>query len=129
MASSRPYASSSALDRSASSWWAAPRSAPSPSRSWPSNPAVDAVVSGEGEQTFAELLHSLVRGGEPRSVPGVTARDGDRIVRGPDRPAIENLDELHSPFSAGGHATDGSAYLETYRGCPHRCAYCFEGKG
>ncbi len=92
-------------------------------------PGLDAVVSGEGEFALPDLLYSLVRGGDPGSVPGVTARDGDRIVRGPERPAIESLDELHSPFSVGGHATDGSAYLETYRGCPHRCAYCFEGKG
>jgi len=92
-------------------------------------PGIDAVVRGEGERTLPDLLYSLVRGGDPASVPGVTARDGERIASGPDRPAIEVLDSVASPFSAGGHATDGSAYLETYRGCPHRCGYCYEGKG
>jgi radical SAM superfamily enzyme YgiQ (UPF0313 family) len=24
---------------------------------------------------------------------------------------------------------DGATYIETYRGCPHQCGYCFEGKG
>jgi anaerobic magnesium-protoporphyrin IX monomethyl ester cyclase len=92
-------------------------------------PGGDAVVRGEGELTLPELLHSLVQGGDPGSVPGVSARDGERVVSGPERLPIEDLDDLRSPFSAGGHATDGSAYLETYRGCPHRCAYCYEGKG
>lgn len=90
---------------------------------------VDAVVRGEGELAFADLLHSYSRGGDIASVPGVTARDGDRIVSGPDREQIEDLDTVPSPFACGGIATDGSAYIETYRGCPHRCAYCYEGKG
>ncbi len=47
----------------------------------------------------------------------------------PHRTLIDDLDTLPSPFAGGGHAIDGSAYLETYRGCPHRCAYCYEGKG
>jgi len=91
---------------------------------------IDAVVTGEGERTLPDLLYSLVRGGDPCSVPGVTAREGERVASGPARPLIDDLDSLVSPFAAGApHATDGSAYLETYRGCPHACAYCFEGKG
>lgn len=92
-------------------------------------PGIDAVVTGEGERTLPDLLNSLVRGGDPTAVPGVAAREGDRIVVGPERTLIDDLDTLPSPFAGGGHATDGSAYLETYRGCPHRCAYCYEGKG
>jgi len=93
------------------------------------HPHVDAIVRGEGELALPDLLHSLQRGGDPSSVPGVVARAGEAIVSGPPRPAIDDLDSLASPFSAGGHAIDGSAYLETYRGCPHRCGYCYEGKG
>jgi len=92
-------------------------------------PSIDAIVRGEGELALPDLLHSLQRGGDPSSVPGVVARAGEAIVSGPPRSAIEDLDSLASPFSAGGHAIDGSAYLETYRGCPHRCGYCYEGKG
>lgn len=93
------------------------------------HPAVDAVVRGEGEFAFAELLLSHSRGGEIAGVPGVSAREGARVVSGPDRPPLEDLDRLPSPFQARAHATDGSAYVETYRGCPHCCAYCYEGKG
>jgi len=92
-------------------------------------PGIDAIVRGEGERALPDLLHCLTRGGDPGAVPGIVARVGDAVVVGPARPALEDLDALSSPFSAGGHATDGSAYLETYRGCPHRCGYCYEGKG
>lgn len=93
------------------------------------HPHVDAVVRGEGERALPDLLHSFARGGEIGSTPGVSARDGARIVHGPDREPEARLDDLVSPFQRRHHATDGSAYVETYRGCPHRCAYCFEGKG
>ena len=95
-----------------------------------SHPAIDAVVRGEGEFALAELLHSHARGGDVASVPGVTARADGAIVSAPDRAAISNLDDIPSAFSIGRPiATDGSAYVETYRGCPHACAYCYEGKG
>jgi anaerobic magnesium-protoporphyrin IX monomethyl ester cyclase len=93
-------------------------------------PAVHAVVRGEGEATFAELLDTYVRGRRPWMVAGVTARNGEEIVSAPDRPLIEDLDEIPSPYLSGAmQPRDGAAYLETYRGCPHRCAYCYEGKG
>lgn len=93
-------------------------------------PAIDAVVRGEGEVTFPELLIAIDRGGDPCAVPGVSARDRGEVVSGPDREAVGELDTLPSPFSDTSWVpVDGSAYIETYRGCPHRCSYCFEGKG
>lgn len=89
---------------------------------------LELVVCGEGELTFPELLHSIMRGGDPTSVPGVCARVGGRARRAEARGEVEHLDDLPSPF-LGPQPTDGSAYLETFRGCPHRCAYCYEGKG
>lgn len=105
-----------------------PEVSPMPAEVMARHPYVDAVVSGEGEFALADLVHSVNRGGDPAGIPGVTVRDGDRVVIGPDRPQIEDLDTLPSPYGPG-LPTDGNAYIETYRGCPHRCAYCFEGKG
>lgn len=94
------------------------------------HPAVHAIVRGEGEVTFAALLAALADGRAACEVMGVTARRGDDVVEAPDRPLVERLDDLPSPYLTGVLAPqDGGAYLETYRGCPHRCAYCFEGKG
>lgn len=93
-------------------------------------PAVDVVVRGEGEATFADLLHARLRGRPLWRVEGVTARRDDRIVSADDRALIGDLDSIPSPYLANLVDTvDGATYIETYRGCPHRCGYCFEGKG
>ncbi|MCL2492286.1 MAG: radical SAM protein, partial [Coriobacteriia bacterium] len=79
-------------------------------------PQLVAVVRGEGELALGDVVHALVRGG-----------DLDRL---PLREPIETLDTIAPAYSdAHPPAIDGSAYLETYRGCPHDCAYCYEGKG
>lgn len=94
------------------------------------HPYVSAVVRGEGELTFADLLAELSSGGKAWRVDGLTLRKGDEIVSTPDRALVANLDDLPSPYLTGVLTPeDGGAYLETFRGCPHRCAYCFEGKG
>jgi radical SAM superfamily enzyme YgiQ (UPF0313 family) len=94
------------------------------------HPAVHAVVRGEGEATFADLLHALAGGLKAWRIAGVTTRKGDEIVSAPDRALIADLDSIPSPYLEGVmQPVDGGAYLETYRGCPHACAYCFEGKG
>ena len=91
---------------------------------------IEAVVRGEGEQTFAELLHTMLGTRKLTYVDGVTARDGDKVRSAPDRPLIANLDDIPSPYTAGVlQPLDGHAYIETFRGCPHACGYCFEGKG
>lgn len=95
------------------------------------HPELDAVVRGEGEAAFADLL-DLARRGKPFSrADGVTARGADGSpVDAPDRPLIADLDSIPSPYLTGVlEPVEGGAYIETYRGCPHRCAYCFEGKG
>ncbi|MBN2404357.1 MAG: radical SAM protein, partial [Coriobacteriia bacterium] len=92
---------------------------------------VDMVVRGEGEQTFSELLYAITRGRRVEHVEGVSARmvDGS-IVSAPDRALIADLDSIPSPYLTGVMSpVDGGAYIETYRGCPHNCGYCFEGKG
>jgi radical SAM superfamily enzyme YgiQ (UPF0313 family) len=94
------------------------------------HPEVSAVVRGEGEVTFAALLAELARGGKAWRVDGIALRKGDEIVSTPERGLVANLDDLPSPYLTGVlQPLDGGAYLETYRGCPHRCGYCFEGKG
>ncbi len=98
-----------------------------------SQPGVDVVVRGEGEATFADVLERRMAGGSDvdlSGVPGVTCRRADEIVSAPDRDLIGDLDSIPSPYLTGiMEPVEGSTYLETYRGCPHRCAYCFEGKG
>jgi len=95
------------------------------------HPEVDIVVRGEGEVTFAELLYALTRGRAVHHVEGITTRDdAGAVVSAPDRPLIADLDSIPSPYLNGVMVpSNGAAYIETYRGCPHHCGYCFEGKG
>ncbi len=95
------------------------------------NPAIDAVVRGEGEETFAEMLETVLAKKRIWMCKGVTARDeSGTIVSAQDREPIDQLDSIPSPYATGVLVpTETSSYIETYRGCPHRCAYCFEAKG
>ncbi len=93
-------------------------------------PAVTAIVRGEGEATFAELLSAQLKNADITRVEGVTARREGRVVSAPDRRLITDLDEIPSPYLTGVLVpAEGSTYIEGYRGCPHSCSYCFEGKG
>jgi hypothetical protein len=99
-------------------------------------PAIDAVVRGEGEVTFAELVANWQGGENLAAVAGVTWRGGGEIVVNPDRPLLADLNIL--PFPDYSLAPSLAIYrdacalpraiaiLEVGRGCPHRCVYCSE---
>jgi hypothetical protein len=80
------------------------------------SPAVDAFVLGEGERSFLSALADLTgsRGLKRRYSGGEPA----------------DLRELPNPYLSGAleMRADEAVYLETMRGCPYRCSYCFYGK-
>lgn len=81
----------------------------------------DAVVYGEGEITFAEILQK----GISESIKGlVLLRDGE-LVKTPPQPLIEPLDLLKEPArDLAGPPPDGVGLVETSRGCPYGCLFC-----
>jgi len=99
-------------------------------------PAFDAVVSGEGELTFPELVDRYARGEDGAGLAGVSVRRGASILHGPQRELITDLDTLPLPdyslvpeLDAYRRACDlprSIAILEVGRGCPHACVYCSE---
>lgn len=89
-----------------------------------------AVCNGEGEQTFREYLRELTRDVPDLSrVPGLSFwRDGTLVTTDPpDR--IRDLTDIPSPYTEQmfepGRFTFG--VLETNRGCPYNCAFCYWG--
>ncbi|MBU7034145.1 MAG: cobalamin B12-binding domain-containing protein [Theionarchaea archaeon] len=92
---------------------------------------VDAVVRGEGEHTFLELVQSYYDG-TFTSTRGITCRKNGAVVRNPDRPLIDDLDTL--PFPAYDlfptrelmqqSIPKNAAVMSTSRGCPYNCAFC-----
>lgn len=76
------------------------------------NPVVDVCVYGEGEAAFRQLLQGQWRGSDT----GPPAGDLFKAVASPYlqgwlEPAIEDI-----------------VLLETQRGCPYRCGYCYYNK-
>lgn len=87
-------------------------------------PAVDAVVIGEGEVTFVEMLRAFRRSHDDwRGIPGVMVR-GTPFVK---RDLIGVLDSLPLPeYDAGLCLRDSAEYLriEALRGCYAGCRFC-----
>jgi radical SAM superfamily enzyme YgiQ (UPF0313 family) len=93
------------------------------------NPYIDVIVKGEGEVTFSELLKYYLGNGRLEQIQGITYRINNEVIENPDRPLIENLGEIPSPYLEGILTPrDKVTYIETFRGCIFRCSYCFEGK-
>jgi len=93
------------------------------------HPYIDAVIKGEGEITFTELLKVYLGNGSIEETEGVSCRINGNILSNPDRAPIEDLSKIPSPYLEGIITPrDKVTYIETYRGCIFRCHYCFEGK-
>ena len=97
-------------------------------------PFIDAIVRGEAEISFPELIRAFENDASLDTVGGITFRAGGGIVRNPDRALIEDLDSLpesdysfvpplHVYRDACG-ISRSIAILEVGRGCPHHCVYC-----
>lgn len=88
-------------------------------------PAVDAVITGEGEMQFKLLLERL--GDDPISSPGLVHRDeSGRMIRNQGKCLFENLDDLpeipYRMFYGDGPVPVG--HMLTHRGCPFHCSHC-----
>jgi radical SAM superfamily enzyme YgiQ (UPF0313 family) len=90
-------------------------------------PAIDSVVRHEGELTLVEMLNALDLGARLRQIAGLVWREGDRIVVGPVRPPVADLDTLPPPLRRDEALVTGGipiAFVIASRGCLGECAYC-----
>lgn len=96
---------------------------------------IDAVARREYDYTIRDLAHVLEQEKGLRSVLGISYRRGKKIIHNPDRPMIENLDEL--PFvtsvykkhlNVKDYFYSSAGYpmvmIMTGRGCPFKCFFC-----
>lgn len=103
------------------------------------SPWIDAVVRGEGEQVFLNLVKAVDAGTfmqNRESVPGIAFRnDEGKIVSTPAEPPIQDLDTITPDWGI----LDWSKYIYTplnvrvaipnfARGCPFTCSFCSQWK-
>jgi B12-binding domain/radical SAM domain protein len=79
----------------------------------------DALVLGEGEVTFPELLRRIVAGQDYRELPGLAYLEAGKLVRNRRGPWVD-LD-AYPPFSIKDRLL---AAIEITRGCPWACSFC-----
>ena len=86
---------------------------------------VDLIVRGEAERSAPILLGCLKDGGDLSKVPGISFRDGDRVVHTERPERIADLDGITPP---AWHHVDLHRYtgygMVTSRGCPYPCTFC-----
>ena len=102
-------------------------------------PFIDVAVRGEGEEAFTEVLERLTCGGDLEGLPGVSWRTpaGEVRISEVERPFIRDLDFYPSPYLDGLYDDlvanrrdiNFQAIIETNRGCPFHCTFCYWGKG
>lgn len=93
-------------------------------------PFVDAIVRGQGELTFLELVERIAEGKSWHGIRGLSFKDDGKIVHEPERP-VANINDLPAPaYDLVDHgiyaAVAGVRQLAytTSVGCPYQCNYC-----
>ena len=86
----------------------------------------DAVIMGEGEYAFKELVERLNDNVSLEGLRGVVYRNNNSdIIMNEERPPIENIDELPWPARDLLEMDEYNVItILTSRGCPFNCIYC-----
>jgi radical SAM superfamily enzyme YgiQ (UPF0313 family) len=104
------------------------------------HPFIDVAVRGDGERPFVAILERYRESADFRGIPNVAFRDratGECVRNEGEFPIEKDLDEFPSPYVEGVFDSlfetqpeiDFQAIVETNRGCPFLCAFCFWGQG
>lgn len=91
---------------------------------------VDVVVNGEGENTFREFVaHTLSNSNDFSTIAGLSFRDQGQVITTKEREKTKDLASLPSPYQMRESELKDYdiALLETNRGCPYKCSFCYWG--
>jgi radical SAM superfamily enzyme YgiQ (UPF0313 family) len=105
-------------------------------------PSVDIFVNGEGEFILRDLVQAyLANGNTPEfwsaiaEVPGISTHHEGTVAETSPPVRIADINTIPSPFLTGavplvdanGVFRYDVALIETNRGCPYKCAFCYWG--
>lgn len=93
------------------------------------HPSVDFAMTGECEEAMVDLVNALESGRDVSALPNASLRRDGRIIRNPNRPLLEDLDQLPFPdkqiyYDVSGHHNYGYNIMPS-RGCAKACSYCY----
>ncbi|MDD4979792.1 MAG: radical SAM protein [Candidatus Omnitrophica bacterium] len=97
----------------------------------------DAVVMGEGEIPFLNIIKALDNNENLSNVNGIAFRDGDRVIVNPREKPIMDLDSIPSPYLDSlpmefyikstyfTSPLDRGISVSAQRGCVYHCNFCY----
>ena len=94
------------------------------------HPAVDVGVFGEGESRIGALMDALANCWSFDGIPGIFFKDRGELRTNSGSSSAWDLSSSPYPYLDGriSPSKDGTLFLETVRGCPFRCRYCYYHK-
>ncbi len=103
-----------------------------PDNSWLlRHPAIDIGVFGEGEPQFVSALSEIVFSEKQESF-SLNSFEAERVIFKSKNKSTQvwDLGQAGYPYVNGeiGASRNGSIFLETVRGCPFKCKYCYYHK-
>lgn len=101
-------------------------------------PEVDVIANGEGEYVFKEIITEVLAcpaAPQFQRVAGISWNHRGELIECGDAERISDLDGLPSPILSGvmqmqnqaGEFLYDAALMETNRGCPYKCSFCYWG--
>jgi anaerobic magnesium-protoporphyrin IX monomethyl ester cyclase len=93
-------------------------------------PYIDFIVCGEGEETIVNLVDALEHGYPLELLKGIAIRVDGTVLKTPSAPIIRNLNayrvgwELMGDYNYTYWGNRKAVVIQFSRGCPHSCSYC-----
>jgi radical SAM superfamily enzyme YgiQ (UPF0313 family) len=95
----------------------------------------DFVIRGEGEESFAELVDTMIQGDcDVEKIPGISFSKDRVVINNSDRPLLQNIDLIPDQSLVAGYAEYHRRFFQHFfplgalvassRGCPHDCSFC-----
>ena len=93
------------------------------------SPHIDVVVRGEGEWTMLDIVNAVAQKRDFDDIPGITFKQGDRVVRTAPRPPgdLSQIPPVNFHLLPPTFVRNTNVNIMLARGCWYRCRYCVNG--